>query len=86
VDFETFRDELQTNIHEAELNAEFSLEELFGGVWPEMPEGVRNNDLGLWFKRHVQGSPRFEGVRPFDGIEFSRKNSANRSLYRLSAN
>jgi len=50
-----------------------------------MPQGVRVNELGTWFKQHVRGSDSFVGEQPFDGIEFSRKTSNNLSLYRLAA-
>lgn len=85
MDFEIFRPELQGAIHAGGLPNEFSLEVLFGAAWPEMPDGVRVNELGTWFKQHVRGSDSFVGEQPFDGIVFSRKTSNNLSLYRLAA-
>ena len=86
MNFENFRAQLQAAIYEGGLRPEFSLRDLFGGTWPELPAGVRVNDLGEWFKQHVRGSDSFNGEHPFDGIEFSRKKSNNHSVYRLVAN
>lgn len=84
MDFEVFRPQLQRAINAREQGEEFSLQGLFGGIWPDLPLGVRVNDLGEWFKQHVRGSESFVNEEPFDGIEFSRKNSSNLSLYRLT--
>lgn len=85
MDFEIFRNRLQCVIDAGEMREEFSLQDLFGGSWPNLPFGVRVNELGEWFKQHVRGSESFTGKRPFNGIEFSRRKSNNLSVYRRVA-
>jgi hypothetical protein len=85
MNFEDFRAKLQAAIYAGGLGPEFSLQDLFGGRWPELPAGVRVK-LGEWFKQNVRGSDSFDGENPFDGIEFSQKKSNNLSVYRLVAN
>ena len=85
MEFEIFRAKLQGAIDACEINEEFSLQDLFGGNWPDLPPGTRVNELGEWFKQHVRGSESFTDQQPFNGIEFSRKKSNNLSVYKRVA-
>lgn len=85
MDFEVFRDQLQARIGAGNLPPTFSLKALFGGEWPVLPDGVRPNELGTWFKEHVRGSISFTGESPFEGIEFSHTTSNNLTYYRVAA-
>src|SRR5690606_21451068 len=84
MDFEAFRQQLQTAINAGGLPETFHLKRLFGGEWPPLPEGVRAHDVGKWFKDHVPGHEGYKGVAPFDGIAFSHKTTNNRFFYRLA--